>query len=1163
MSRAATPLLDLTAPRPRGLLAVDASAGTGKTYALVAMAVRALAVGEVRTDQLLVVTFTRAATVELRDRLRGGIRTCLAGLVAGPVRDGRDDGDDGVGGSDDWIVALRAEDADEHAQRVARLRTALLDLNRALVTTLHGYCATALDLIGLRAGGPSPRLVADQRALVRDVVRDAVLARLLEDPDAAALLALGDGTPADIESHLAAVVRGLLAATGSRPAPLGPSDSSAADRTAALAAGVVAELRRRLVTAGTAGFDDLVLGLHARLIAADGDAVARMLRARHRLVLVDEHQDTDAVQWSVLRRAFRDDLGPDAPPADVVVVGDPKQSIYRFRGADVAAYLAARGEAGTLRALGHSHRAAPPLVAALNVLFSGARLGPGIGHEPVAAARPVDPAGHPTALEIRWLRPARGEWRSERMKGLLLEPLVGPVVLADVADRVVAALVTASLPDGEGGRRRPLPRELAVLVRDNDQARLVVAALERAGVPAAQPRGGSVYDSAAVGHLRTLLAALAAPDDERLVRAVLVSWFLAAPPAALVDPVLIATTRERMDDWRRELERHGLLPLWARLRGEPDVAVALATAGERGITDLEHLCELVHVALQDRGATPEAALRALDELRLTRPVGDEAGDDPGVRRLASDGSAVQVMTLHTAKGLEWPIVLLPFGGLSVRSRRPYAFGGPSGRIVDSASWVAWGPATGDPDHPDALHLDQGRRKDASKAEESDDESRLLYVGLTRAREQLIVWWVPTTSARGSLLHTLLFGARDDAAALRDDPKVPKFADLAGDAPAGRLADLAERITAAGGTAAVVSFPSEAWTPGGPAGRWSGPGATSPGPAVPAVARLTRQVTDPALGRWSYSRLTDGPGTDPDTREPAGSEDRGEGGSAGDGATAPGGGPLDRVAGGGRWFGVLVHGALEAVDPSGPDLAQRLRTHLAARIPPRSGLDVAELADALATALATPLDPVLPGRSLRDVPARDRLAELRFDLTLADTRRPVDLDRFGASVAEALGEDPLAPALRDLGRRLGRTRVAGWLTGSIDLLVRVGDGDGDAIAGRHVVIDHKTDVVRDAAGRRRYDGAALRAAVRDGDYALQLLLYQVAAHRLLRRRLPGYEPARHLGGAALLYLRGLGGPDAPLVEGARAGVLAWRPDPAVIVLADELLGGTDRAGRSAP
>ena len=1171
MSATPVPSLDLSAPRPRGLLAVDASAGTGKTYALVAMAVRALAVGEVRPDELLVMTFTRAATVELRDRLREGLRTALDGVVTDAPADG-------------WIVALRGDDAGERAARTDRLRTALLDLDRATVTTLHGYCRTALDLIGLRSGGPAPRLVADQRALVRDVVRDAMLVRLLDDPDAPAALALGEGTPDTLEGHLHRVVKDLLAAAGSRPAPLGRSDSVAADATAALAAGTVAELRRRLATDGSAGFDDLVLGLHARLHAADGDLVAGILRARHRLVLVDEHQDTDAVQWAVIRRAFLDGLGggtgamPDAPPADVVIVGDPKQSIYRFRGADVAAYLAARAEAATLRALGRSHRAAPPLVAALNVLLAGVRLGEGIEHVPVAAARPPDPAGPATALEVRWLPDHEDAWRG-RSQGLLLEPAVGPRVLADVADRVVAALGAATLPDGAGGRRCPLPRDIAVLVRNNAQARRVVAALERAGVPAAQPRGGSVYDSTAVGHLRTLLAALAAPDDERLVRALLASWFLHAPLDLLADEGLLATTRARMDGWRRELEVRGLLPLWARLRGEPDVAVALALAGERGITDLEHLCELVHVALDDRGATPQAALRALDELRLTRPIDDDAGDDPGVRRLASDGSAVQVMTLHTAKGLEWPVVLLPFGGVSVSSGRPYAFGGPAGRIVDAASWVPWRPADADADHPDATHADPTARRDAAKAEEVGDESRLLYVGLTRAREQLVVWWVPTANARGSRLHELLFGERTEDGDLEDPPAVPKLAVLTRAETRRRLAGLADRVRTAGGTADVVEIPAVA------AGSRVTADDDAPSLEGASTARLSRQVTDPTLGRWSYSRLTAastargagsgagavaGPGpadgataalgagadpeADPDASEPAGTEDRGDVASPEEPA---GGGPLDRIGAGGRWFGVLVHGALEQVDPAGPDLVGRLRAHLAGRLPPRSEVDPTALAEALAAALATPLDPVLPGRSLGDVPAGDRLAELRFDLALGDTRRPIDLERLGARVGEALGDDPLAPSLRDLGRRFGRSRVAGWLTGSIDLLVRVA-GDGGTV--RHVVIDHKTDVVRDAAGRRRYDASALHGAVRDGDYALQLLLYQVAAHRLLRRRLVGYDPAQHLGGAALLYLRGLGGPDAPLVDGAREGVLAWRPDPAVIVMADELLGGGPVHGR---
>ena len=1120
-------VLDLAAPRPRGLLAVDASAGTGKTYALVAMAVRAVAVGEVGIDGLLLVTFTRAAAAELRERLRAGLVEAAAVLAA----------DDPTGASE-WLVALHDGSPEERAARTARLRAAVTGFDGATVTTLHGFCRTALTAVGVAAGAPPARLVADTRALARSALRDVLLGELLA-PRGDVLR--GDRTPDTLETQLHAALRVLRGSADGRAAPLGPTDAPAADAAADVVRTAAAESARRLRAQGEAGFDDLVGDLHARLHGEGGDAIAATLRARHRLVLVDEHQDTDAVQWAVLRRAFRDDLGPAAPPSDLVFVGDPKQSIYRFRGADVTAYLAARREVDAERWLDRSHRAAPDLVAALNVLLAGADLGEGIAFRPVAAARPPVVGERGPALELRWLAPGPdgypAAWRA-RNTNELLGPPTTVRVLDDLAARVVAVLGEPTVPDADGAPRPPRPSEVAVLTRGNAQVEEVVVALAAAGVPAARPRGGSVYDADAVDELRVLLAALADPTDERAVRAVRGSWFVAADPAGVGDPDGVAATQVRLAGWADELAAWGVLALWARLRSDPEVGTALAAAGERGLTDLEHLAELLHVAVGARGVPAAVALRTLDELRLTRPVDDEAAEDPSVRRLASDGDAVQVMTVHRAKGLEWPVVLVPFGGFSTTSNPPYAFTSDAGRIVDAASSVEWSPRGDDPAHPDRPHATQSRRKDLAKAEVVGDAARLLYVALTRARERLVVWWVPTQVSRGSELHRVLFGARDPDGTLRTGPP-PKFAELTPPATAAALEGLVDRVRADGGTAAVVDVAPEGVVPQH----------VPPVPVAsvaPAVARLGRNVAEGDVGRWSYTRLLDAAhATAPSGPSGLAPEDAGGGH---DEATA-----LHDVEAGGTAFGVVVHRALEVVDSAGLDLEGRLRAHLAGDPAAAVAGDPAALAAALATALATPLDPLLPGRALVDVPARDRVTELRFDLPLADTAHRVDLGRLGRAVAEALGDDPLAPGLADLGERAGRPRIAGWLTGSIDLLVRTWDPAGRP---RYTVVDHKTTVLRDAARAPAYGAADLQRAVIAGDHAVQLLLYLVAARRHLRRR-HGGDDGWTLDGAGLLFLRGLGGPDAVVRDGGTPGVFAWRPGDEVVALADRILAGADR------
>jgi exodeoxyribonuclease V beta subunit len=262
------------------------------------------------------------------------------------------------------------------------------------------------------------------------------------------------------------------------------------------------------------------------------------------------------------------------------------------------------------------------------------------------------------------------------------------------------------------------------------------------------------------------------------------------------------------------------------------------------------------------------------------------------------------------------------------------------------------------------------------------------------------------------------------------------------------------------------------------------------------------------------------------------------------------GPLVDLPGG-TTFGVLVHEALEVVDLADDpqELELRLREELRARATSAAmHVDTDRVAEGLVAALATPLEPLAPGLRLCDVASADRTPELVFELTLGDTRERIDVGVLGAAVAGALGaDDPYRDMFATLGARVERSRFAGWLTGVVDVALRLPDG-------RYVVADYKTNRLSDAAGVPAYDGAAMHAAMRHGEYPLQALLYQVGMHRILTRRLAGYDPERHLGGSAFLFLRGMAGPSTPLRDGVRDGVSVWRPAAAAVVAADAVLRG---------
>jgi len=273
--------------------------------------------------------------------------------------------------------------------------------------------------------------------------------------------------------------------------------------------------------------------------------------------------------------------------------------------------------------------------------------------------------------------------------------------------------------------------------------------------------------------------------------------------------------------------------------------------------------------------------------------------------------------------------------------------------------------------------------------------------------------------------------------------------------------------------------------------------------------------------------------------------------------------------GGTAFGTLVHHVLERVDTSAADLPGELRARCAEAAGYVTGLGIEPdvLADALLPALHTPCGPLLGGRTLAQVAPGDRLAELDLELPLAggdlDARRPATLGDVAALLRTHLPPDDPFVAYADRLDALHddpATRpgaLHGYLTGSIDAVLRA-DVDGDT---RYVVVDYKTNRLGppdEPLTAWHYRPEAMRVAMLDAHYPLQLLLYTVGLHRFLRWRLPGYDPDRHLGGGAYLFVRGMCGPATPVVDGSPCGVVSWRPPSALVAALSALLDG--RAGR---
>ena len=1168
----------LTDPLPHGVVAVQASAGTGKTFALAGLVLRYVAEAGVPIDQILVVTFTRAAAAELRVRVRSRLAEAAAALRtvahapdAGErtVAHARDAGHPGsvaepVDRPPDEVLALLASTArDGTLERVER---AMADIDAATITTIHSFAQQVLGTLGSAAPGDlDAALVDDTRALVASVCADLVAAAAVDDPAGVDLLpSVGD---------LEAAVATVLGNPGIRLVPDldDPGATPAAALRRRLVDLAVAQVHRRRRHAGTVSFDDVLTGLAEALAASP--AAVDALRRRYRVALVDEFQDTDPVQWEIFERLF---AGADAGTA-LVLVGDPKQAIYGFRGADVHTYLRATAGPGVARrTLATNWRSDGALLDALGRLLAGATfgsddiafaaVGPAPGNE---HRRMTTPAGDP--LPALAVRVAAGAGLEQTLAGKVTTAAADRAVAADLAGHVHRLLDTARLPAGADGATRALrPADVAVLVARNAEGRDLQRALRARGIPAVIARGDSVLDSEAARHWRWLLAALDQPADPARARTAAQScffgWHLADVAAA--DDAAVGAVQEDLARWAELLAARGTVELCAHLWAETQVAArALATAdGDRLLTDLEHVAGLLRSLPAGRRPTAATLLALLDDLRAG-PAPDP-DQDVTARRVESEAQAVQIMTIHTAKGLEFPVVCVPTmwrGSLAAPRQVLFQDDATGRRTFDVASAERWPTAAA-----------ARRRRDLATAGTVGENLRLLYVALTRARHHTALWWSPTKDGEATGLARVLF-ARDGAAV---DPHRFGAARVALPADDETVAFLADALGAGDGIVDVS--PARRRGPAGPP--WRDPDAAA-APTDLRTARLDR-LPDRRARRWSFTAIADqaeavgpgGPGepggedADDDSLGDARAGDEGPD-VPGDGAPAaagtPGGAtstpvPLGDVPGG-AGFGELVHQVLERVDFAAADLGEELERAIAEclRWHPWP-VDPVTLAAGLLAVVDTPAGAALGGRSLRGLARTDCLRELRFELPLGDRSRCATDRDLGSLVRSHLpGDHPLLPWAGRLAAGAFGVELAGHLTGSIDLVVRVTDPTGSR-APRFAVCDYKTNRLGEV-GRppslADYHPDHLAGAMAGHDYPLQALLYAVALHRYLRWRLPGYDPAAHLGGAAYLFVRGMAGTAAVLPDGRPYGVFTWDLPPALVAEASDLLAG--RAGAAVP
>ncbi len=1158
---------DLREPLPRGSTLIEASAGTGKTYTVAALVLRLILEQGVGIGEILVTTFTKAATAELRGRIRQLLR----------------DARDVLGGAETGDPYLRAvaECYSAEAEMLRdRLTQALHAFDESAIFTIHGFCQRMLQDRAFESGAAfGQEFIADERHLLEEVAIDywrrcfynceaylaaAATAGRLSHGNLIGLLRqriehpladfIPEGSPGELQEIRAEIqaiffrlreywqrdsekIRQMFAEdsrwgkgkygdsdamtallddaqncfeensnmagfpslfvfatsaldagrnkTRNLPAPTHSFFSGCEELIAITERYVMAlqqdflrwappELQRRKARLKVLSYSDLLTQLHSALHGPSKEALAAAIRTRFRAALIDEFQDTDALQEEIFRTVF------GHGESWLFLIGDPKQAIYGFRSADVFTYLRAAEQAGRRYTLGTNFRSATPLVAATNHLF--ARVDqpfviPGIDFHPAQASGRadaetfVDADGTKPAPLCLWAWPSVESESNTETKQKLLTAL---------------AVEIARLLHGPAklGTRRIVPTDIAVLTLTNEEAQLTQAALREVGIAAALQSNARVFDSEEAAALLSFLTATEHPRDEKKLRAALLTDLFGFSATGLQQLAADETAWERrllqFAAWRETWLEDGFIQMFRRALLEEEIRVRLLSRpdGERRLTNLLQLSEILQQSSVENRLGPTGLLKWLSE----QIMGHGRPNDEDELRLERDEDAVRIVTVHRSKGLEYNIVFCPFlcGRSEDFSRRTV-------RFHDGA-------------HDQRLTVDLGspqieEHRAIAREESLAESTRLLYVALTRAKQRCVIFWGRfygwDQSAAAWLFHRPPNVAPGNAfVALKEHAKTLPEAAWRADLDA----------LAAGSQGNISIFEPQTVSTS------TSSAAPSPTPDLTArafTADIERDWIVSSFSSLAASQDSESPDHDPvvpaDVDPLAAPE-------------IPAHGIHAFPAG--KKAGVCLHEILQEADFC--DLTQ-LGALVFKKLSAFSfdpDLWKGPVIECLTRTLSMTLP---PGFALCDVPASARLAELEFYLPAARLDAPY-----------------LRQLLQDEGsQRLDFTPRRGWLKGYIDLVF--------AHDGRFYLADWKSNRLGSHTGA--YGPGVLDAAMASHHYTLQLHLYTLALHRYLRWRLPDYDFDRHFGGVFYFFLRGLE-PDQP-----ELGLVTRRPSRATIEALD--------------
>ncbi len=1245
-------------PLKPGNRLIEASAGTGKTFALAHLVLRLITEGNHSINEILVVTFTEASAAELKARISERLSMALEGLETTTVNNSKDEV------LKEWLESY-GHPANRRSIYASRLLEALDGLDRADITTIHGFCRRTILRNSLESETPiRPSLEGDSKQLIIETVhaywKEQVLG--LHPEDLKGLIDAGlsienlednltkiDSDPSlelkrDIvklnaseqlanyfEQSLDQLWGNFVAQwrTDGKALELGLRDFATYWRNQGLSNTKpfspkpktdryqlinewIEELKlnkKNLIKEDKIYYGDIraqkILGnyyhpgifsaaisrngekseslsnpiLHKAIadlwdkpaelvwchalhwtyktlnerrkeigVMSYGDLIRTLdplpatrksspqmvsqllkkVRNKYRVALIDEFQDTDPVQWRILKQAF----GLSSEHL-LLMVGDPKQAIYSFRGGDLNTYINVRNEVDRIDVLVENFRASSSLMNALNKFMA-----PGLIHSQLKVPalisradedpRTIPDEQHPLKLiTVNSI----GDVKKEACSVLQPKSKVEELIPVAVANCVLDVLKNQT---------QITPSDICVLVSRHSQAEKIRSSLAKTKLPSRLVSQGDVLTSKASRMLQWFLNCLASPSNTKAIRLVacsdLMQWSAKRLTAAEVSDE-IDELSNRFRDWSNSLNRKGLLGCL----GELLESETIANLSERGrmLGDLQQCAQLVQEAIHLKELDATGAARWLRQQRIqpSAPVSDNRQPNSDV-----SNSAINIVTIHRSKGLEYRVVICPY-----LWEAPPIPKGPLWRIENEKNWLI------------ALNNNWGAGKIAfnkAKISAIQEAERLSYVAMTRAKYELIIFWALAANQEGNPLSNFIFGNKSSQERLqRLSHMEMKSRFLDNDIPITLSASEHKQLK----------------------GQWVQPqptGSLSLGP-------LPQRRLEKHWGRSSYSSwianlnsdehkiyldpiaLEEGKDTDLSNKElPRSIENErlnNHNSMPSKKNLWPINGPLAKFPRG-TAAGECLHKILERIEytdsPKEDSSKQIIEEELL-----KAGLDCSltnAVQEGLSNLLSTPIGGPLGNLSFDQINTNRGIREMRFDLPLAHEKKPIT----AIDIANTFRKNPLAKFSANYAKEVESLKVIsqGFLTGSIDLVFADNENTKKA---RWWVTDWKSNWVGNhdsegnlvECGPHNYSAQAMENQMVLHHYPLQAHLYLVALHRFLKWRLRNYSPFEHLGGYIYVFLRGVPGSEAMSQQNNKAftpGLIVEKAPIERVLLLDQVL-----------